>query len=180
VLYIYYSTSECTRIPSPRFYRIAERKLAKLQHSNDLYHGVVLENGELAQYNFPGAVETFLYGISDATGALTGNFIDASGIRRGFSGDTIVESPGAPETYADFVNARGFIAGSYVDADGLYHAYVRTPERRLTTVDFLDPSNLEYFFLHGINDVGTLVGRAKAVGDVPRTYVGSLQHGRQL
>ena len=92
--YIYYSTSECTRIPSPRFYRIDERKLAKLQHSNDLYHGVILENGELAQYNFPGAVETFLYGISDATGALTGNFIDASGIRRGFSGDAIVEFPG--------------------------------------------------------------------------------------
>ena len=31
--------------------------------------------------------------------------------------------------------------------------------------------------MHGINDAGTLVGRAKQVDDVPRTYVGSLQHG---
>ena len=67
------------------------------QDSNGLYHGVVLENGELRQYDFPGAVETFLYGISDSTGALTGNMIDAAGIRRGFSGDTIVEFSGASE-----------------------------------------------------------------------------------
>ena len=36
-------------------------------------------------------------------GALTGSFIDASGVRRGFSGDGIIEYPGAKETYADFV-----------------------------------------------------------------------------
>ena len=54
---------------------------------------------------FPGAVETEIYGISDATGvALTGHFIDAEGVRRGFSGDTIVEVPGALATYADFVS----------------------------------------------------------------------------
>ena len=72
------------------------------QDSNGLYHGVVLENGELRQYDFPGAVETFIYGISDATGALTGNMIDASGVRRGFTGDIIVEVPGASATYAEF------------------------------------------------------------------------------
>ena len=44
------------------------------------YHGVVLENGELHTYNFPDAVQTEIYGISDETGALTGNFIDASGV----------------------------------------------------------------------------------------------------
>ena len=82
------------------------------QDSAGLFHGVVLENGELRQYDFPGAVETQIYGISDTTGALTGNFIDASGVRRGFSGDTIVEFPGALETYADFVNSEGGMVGS--------------------------------------------------------------------
>ena len=147
------------------------------QDSNGLYHGVVLENGELRQYDFPGAVETFLYGISDSTGALTGNMIDASGIRRGFSANTIVEFPGAPATYADFVNASGRMVGSYIDADGIYHPYMRTPGGRFVSLDLPNAEKLEYFFVHGINDAGTLVGRAKPVDDVPRTYVGSLQHG---
>ena len=150
------------------------------QDSAGLHHGVVLDNGELRQYDFPGAVETQIYGISDMTGALTGNFIDAAGVRRGFSGDTIIAPSEATETYTDFVNARGFIAGSYVDADGLYHAYVRTPEHKDTTVDFLDPSTLDYFFLHGITEAWAIVARAKTVGDdVPRTYVGAFRHGLQ-
>ena len=97
------------------------------EDSEGLYHGVILENGELRQYDFPGAVETELWGISDATGALTGNFIDASGVRRGFSGDAIIEFPGATETYADFRELKRRMVGSYVDADGLYHPYIRTP-----------------------------------------------------
>ena len=105
------------------------------EDSNGLHRGVVLANGELRQYDFPNAVQTEIYGISDATGALTGNFIDASGVRRGFSGETIIEAPGASATYADFVNASGRIVGGYIDADGIPHAYVRTPDDRFTTID---------------------------------------------
>ena len=88
------------------FYALGNNGLAAghYQDSDGLYHGVILENGELRQYDFPGAVQTEIYGFSDATGALTGNFIDASGVRRGFSGDIIVEVPEATATYADFVN----------------------------------------------------------------------------
>ncbi len=157
------------------FYALGNNGVAAghYQDSNGLYHGVILENGELRQYDFPGAVETEIYGYSDATGALTGNFIDASGIRRGFSGDTIVEYPEAPETYADFVSWTGHIVGSYVDADGIYHAYMRSSVGRFLSIDLPDALNLEYFFLHGLNRTRTVVGRAKAGGDVPRTYVGS-------
>ncbi len=151
------------------------------EDSDGLYHGVILENGELRQYDFPDAVETFIYGFSDATGALTGSFIDAAGVRRGFSGDEIIEAPEASATYADFVNAAGSIIGSFVDADGLYHAFARTPAGRFIILDYLDPSNLEYFFLHGINDAeGSgvfVIARAKAVGDRPRSYVGSYLYG---
>jgi len=147
------------------------------EDSDGLYHGVILENGELRQYDFPNSVQTEIYGISDATGALTGNFIDTSGIRRGFSGEIIVEYPGASATYADFVNSSGRIVGTYVDDEGLYHTYLFAPDGRFLTVDYLDPSNLEYIFLHGINDATIVVGRAKAVDDVPRTYVGSLRYG---
>ena len=143
------------------------------QTSDGKYHGVVLENGELRQYDFPGAVQTEIYGISDATGALTGNYIDASGVRHGFSGDLIIEPPGAMETYADFASSRGVVGGSYVDADGIYHGYARIPNGDFITTEFPGTANREYFFVHGLTDSAVIVGRAKAVGDVPRTYVGA-------
>ena len=147
------------------------------EDSDGLFHGVVLENGELRQYDFPDAVQTEIYGISDATGALTGNYTDASGIRRGFSGDTIVEPPEASETYADFVNASGRMVGSYIDADGIYHPYVSGQNGRFISLELPQAETFEYFFVHGINDIGILVGRSKRIGGVPRTHVGSLQHG---
>ncbi len=161
------------------FYALGNDGLAAghYEDSEGLYHGVILENGELREYNFPGAVETFIYGYSDATGVFTGSFIDASGVRRGFSGETILEYPGASATYANFVNAQGVVMGSYVDAEGLYHIYVHSPDGRFATAEFLDASTLEYFFVNGITDTRIIVARAKAVGDVPRTYVGSFQHG---
>ena len=141
--------------------------------SDGHHRGVVLENGELRPYDYPGSVETEIWGISDATGALTGNYIDASGVRRGFSGDAIIEYPGAVETYADFV-AAGRLVGSYIDAEGIYHAYIGA-DGKFTSIDLAGAENMEYFFFHGINDAGISVGRAKEVGDVPRTYVGSFR-----
>ena len=136
------------------------------EDSDGLHHGVVLENGELHQYDVPGAVQTEIYGISDETGALTGNFIDDSGVRRGFSGDTIIEFPGASETYADFM-VGGRVAGSYVDADGIYHGYLYTPDGNYTSVDVLGRSDLEYFFIHSINAAGVYVARSKREGGGP-------------
>ena len=161
------------------FYAFGNNGLAAghYEDSDGLYHGVILENGELRQYDFPGAVQTEIYGFSDATGVLTGNFIDDSGVRRGFSGDIIVEVPDAITTYADFVNASGAITGSYVGADDLYYPYVRTPNGTFVFHDYLDSSTLEYFFVHGITDTRIIVARAKAIGDIPRSYVGTSQQG---
>ena len=155
------------------------RAAGHYQDADGMYHGVVLEDGELRQYDFPDSAQTFIYGISDATGALTGNWIDASGVQRGFSGDEIIEFPGARETHAHFVNASGGMVGSYVDADGIYHPYVRTPDGRFLSLDLPRASDLEYFFVHGINDAGVVVARSKLVGDVPRTLVGKFQEGLQ-
>ncbi len=150
------------------------------QDSEGLYHGILLEDGELRQYDFPGAVETQIFGYSDATGALTGNFIDALGVRRGFSGETIIEVSGASATYADFVNWTGNIVGGYADAAGIYHAYVRGVTGRFVYIDLPTALNLEYFFLHSSNESRGVVGRAKEVGDVPRTYVGNPLDLREL
>ena len=157
------------------FYALGNNGIAAghYQDSDGLFHGVILENGELREYNFPDSVETEIYGYSDSTGAFTGNFTDASGIRRGFSGDTIVEFPGASETYADFVSGLGNIVGSYVDAEGTYHAYLRGPGGSFATLGIPEIPNMEYFFLHGINDALVAVGRAKGVDGVPLTFVGN-------
>ncbi len=161
------------------FYAFGNNGLAAghYEDSDGLYHGVILENGELRQYDFPGAVQTEIYGFSDSTEVLTGSFIDDSGVRRGFSGDIIVEVPDATATYADFVNASGAITGSYISADGLYYPYVRTPNGTFVFHDYLDSSTLEYFFVHGITDTRIIIARAKAIGDIPRSYVGTSQQG---
>ena len=170
-----YKTHDFPGAKNTYFYALGNNGVAAghYEDSNGLYHGVILENGELRQYQFPGAVQTEIYGYSDSSGAMTGNFTDASGVRRGFSGDEIIEFPGAVETYADFVSTLGNVVGSYVDAEGRYHAYLRGPGGSFATLDIPAVSNPEYFFLHGISDALNAVGRAKAVGDVPRTYAGN-------
>ncbi len=162
------------------FYALSNdgRAAGHYQDSEGFYHGVILEKGVLMQYDFPGAVETKIYGISDETGALTGNFTDAQGVRRGFTGDTVIEVPGASETFADFV-AAGRLVGSYVDADGLYHGYIHT-HGQFTFIDLADVKNLEYYFFHAINTAGIFVARSKRIDDVPRTYIGSARGRSEL
>ena len=149
------------------------------EDSDGLYHGVVLEDGELRQYDFPGAVQTFIYGLSDATGILTGSFIDTSGVRRGFSGDLIIEYPEASATYADFTNAEGGVIGSFVDSQGVFYPFIRNPDGRFLSLELPHAAQFEYFFLPGANDIGVVIARAKLKGDIPRTAVGTLQHGLQ-
>ena len=163
------------------FYTLGNSGIAAgyYQDSDGLHHGVVLENGVLRRYDFPGAVQTEIYGISDATGVLTGNYIDASGVRRGFSGDEIIEFPGASETYAESVNATGGMVGSYVGADGLFHPYIRTRNGRFVSLDLSRAERLEFYFVHGINDAMVVVSRAKPVDGVTHTYVGTFRDGLQ-
>ena len=147
------------------------------EDSEGRHRGIVLENGELRQYDFPGSVETEIYGISDATGALTGNWIDAAGVRRGFTGDIIVEYPGASETFADFINASGGMVGSYVGEDGTYTPYLRAADGRYVSFSLPTQETYEFFYVHGQTDTKISVARGKVVGEVPRTYVGSFLGG---
>ena len=140
--------------------------------SDGLYHGVVLdENGELKQYDFPGATQTFIYGISDETGALSGNIVDAAGVFHAFSGDLIITFPGAVNTYGDYVNAAGAVVGSYIDADGMFHGFIRHPDGSFSTIDLPEMPNLEYLFVNTITDAGVIGFRAKAVNDILRSYI---------
>ena len=138
---------------------------------DDIYHGVILEGGELQQYDFPGAAETHIYGLSDETGALSGNIVDAAGVSHAFSGDLIITFPGAVNTYGDFVNAAGAVVGSYVDADGMFHGFIRHPDGSFTTIDLPKMPNLDFLFVNTITDLGLIGFRAKAVNDILRSYI---------
>ena len=138
---------------------------------DDLYHGVILEGGELQQYDFPGAAETNIYGLSDETGALSGNIVDETGVSHAFSGDLIITFPGAVNTYGDFVNAAGAVVGSYVDADGMFHGFIRHPDGSFTTIDLPEMPNLEFLFVNTITDHGLIGFRAKAANDILRSYI---------
>ena len=147
------------------------------EDSEGLHHGVILEDGELRQYDFPDAVQTEIYGISDATGVLTGSWIDAAGVQRGFTGNIILEFPGATATFADFVNSAGNMFGSYIDTDGIFQEYAYSADGRYIAFDLANAENLEFFYVHGYNDAKTRVARGKVVGDVTRTYLGTFVDG---
>ena len=148
------------------------------EDSEGLHHGVILEDGEMRQYDFPDAIQTEIYGISDATGVLTGNWIDAAGVQRGFTGDIILEFPKATATFADFVNSIGNLFGSYIDADGIFQEFAYTAaDGRYIAFDLANAENLEFFYVHGYNDAKIRVARGKAFGDVIRTYLGTFVDG---
>ncbi len=136
-----------------------------------VYHGVILEGGELRQYDFPGAAETHIYGISDETGALSGNIVDEAGSTHAFSGELIITFPGAVNTYGDFVNAAGAVVGSYIDADGMFHGFMRDPDGNFTTIDLPEMPNLQFLFVNTITDAGVVGFRAKAANDILRSYI---------
>ena len=147
------------------------------EDSEGLHRGIILQDGVLRQYDFPGAVETEIYGISDAMGVLTGTWIDAAGVPRGFTGDTILEFPGATATFADFVNSAGNMFGSYIDTDGIFQEFAYSSDGRYIAFDLANAENLEFFYVHGYNDAKTRVARGKVVGDVTRTYLGTFVDG---
>ena len=157
-----------------RFYALGNNGVAAghYKDSEGLYHGVVLDaNGELKQYDFPGAAETHIYGLSDETGALSGNVVDAAGVSHAFSGELTITFPGAVNTYGDFVNAAGAVVGSYTDANGRPHGFIRNPDGSFTTIDVPAMPNLEFLFVNTITDFGVVAFRAKAVNDILRSYL---------
>ena len=149
----------------------AGRAAGHYKGTDELYHGVIMEDGELTQYDFPGATQTFIYGMSDETGALSGNIVDEAGVTRAFSGDLTITFPGAVTTYGDFVNAAGAVVGSYIDADGKPHGFIRNPDGSFTTIDIPEMPDIEFLFVNTVTDAGVIGFRAKAVNDILRSYI---------
>ena len=149
----------------------ARQTVGYYQDVNEISHGVIVQDGELTQFNFLGASETEIFGISE-TGQLIGDIFDAAGIIHGFVGDAQFDVPNATITYADDINAGGILVGSYIDVAGIHHGYTRHADGSFTNIEYSGQlSNLEYFFMNAINDAGVALFRAKEVDDVERSYI---------
>ena len=74
--------------------------------SDEVDHGVIVQDAELTQFDFPGAAQTEIYGISE-TGILAGNIIDAAGVIHGFMGDMQIDVPRGDKNLCGPCECRG-------------------------------------------------------------------------
>jgi len=123
------------------------------------YHGFVLQGTRFTAVNYPGAINTFLYGTNKG-GAIVGGFVSSS-ISDGFEFTngklTELHFPGALNTSANGISNLGVIVGEY-DFDGInLHGFILQNGTYLT-VDDPDKNNAFGTILLGINSAGVVVG----------------------
>jgi len=108
---------------------------------------------------------------------VAGYYADASGAYHGFIYEygtyTIVDMPGAEDTYPDGINNRGIIQGQIFDAAGVAEGFVATSGGVFTAVNFPGP---EMTAVVGINDRADLCGTYWASWSGPfKAFVAILQ-----
>ncbi|HEY3638203.1 MAG TPA: hypothetical protein VGK90_08610 [Rhizomicrobium sp.] len=99
-------------------------------------------------------------GINDM-GAVTGNYIDASGNAHGFVRDSkgviaIFDPTGSIETEPQAIDGKGSVAGRYMDQNYIYHGFVRAPDGTITS---FDPSHSTYTNAIAMGGAGVIVGQ---------------------
>lgn len=117
-------------------------------------------------------------------GAIAGIYTDSNYVYHGFlrtsdgnfksfnapgAGKGSGQGTGCPSDCPVSLNNRGAITGVYIDAQNVYHVYLRSPEGNTVTVQ---PVGSTFTFPAGINDLGTIAGY---YADAKGVYHGFLQ-----
>ena len=115
---------------------------------------------------------TLAFGIN-ASGAILGNYADASIVLHGFlrapdGAITTIDAPGAATgygqgTHAGGLNNAGEITGSYVDVNNANHGYLRTRSGAITTFDAPGAGT--------DSGQGTVPGNINSAGEIGGYYV---------
>jgi len=133
-------------------------------------HGFVYEKGNFVHLDYPGALDTFPYGIN-SRGDIVGNWAtDQSTVGHGFlfsRGQIFsIDAPDAvPDgTAATGINEKGQIAGSFIGEDGNSHGFLAEGSV-FTTLDCAEAANTSVW---GINSAGQIAGTC----DVPGQRLG--------
>jgi hypothetical protein len=129
--------------------------------SDNELHSFFLSNGTFTQYDVPGALETNLLSINDASDFTGGFDPDGSGIFQAFIsvGGTLTSFsvPGALSTFAyELNNSNQLVVGYYIDS-GILHGYFRDANGALHFP--IDPTGSVATVLFGLNDRNWVVGR---------------------
>lgn len=90
---------------------------------------------------------------------MAGYFADKNGVYHGFLKEygtcTIINYPGATETFPDGLNNRGIMQGQIYDTAGAAEGFLATPGGRFAIVNYPGAENTA---LVGINDRGDVCG----------------------
>lgn len=129
-------------------------------------HGFVFEKGNFAHLDYPGALDTFPYGIN-SRGDIVGNWdTDQSTVGHGFvfsRGQIFsIDVPDAvPDgTAATGINEQGQIVGSYIAEDGNSHGFLAEGST-FNTLDCAEEANTSIW---GINSAGQIAGTCDVAG----------------
>jgi hypothetical protein len=160
------------------------------QDSSLVFHGFLrYADGSFATFDAPGAGTgagqgTLGYGIN-SNGEITGLFFDANNVYHGFVRDpngsiTTLDAPGAGTgtfqgTFTSLtaiagaaINSKGEVAESLVDANNVYHGFVRDPNGVFTTFEAPGESNTNFFpgtSAVAINSAGDITGQFSVATD---------------
>lgn len=144
--------------------------------SNYGTHGFVRSPaGQFTNFDIPGADPVVGCTCPDAIndfGVVTGYYIDTNGVSHGFvrtpdGTNTEFDDPGAGSlanqgqgTTPQQINNFGAVTGYYIDANGLSHGFVRTPDGKITNFDEPEAGTGAYqgTTAGSINDFGLIAG----------------------
>ncbi len=154
---------------------------------NFVHHSFVRNaEGKMKTFDVPGAGTGTYQGTGcpgcalglNQLGAIAGIYSDANSVNHGFlrSSDgkfTTFDAPGAGTDsdegtgcFSDCnvsLNDWGAITGTYIDANFVFHGYLRSPNGKFATVD---PRGSIFTSPSGINDLGTITGTYVDANDV--------------
>ncbi len=114
-------------------------------------------------------------------GAIAGNYYDASSVTHGFlltpyGKMTTFDAPGAGTgagqgtypLYTTCLNPAGAIVGSYIDANNVYHGFLRNPNGTIATIDV---PGAQATFPNSINLEGAISGQYIDANSVNHGFV---------
>ena len=155
--------------------------------SNNVNHGFLrTPTGTIVRFDVPlagtDAGQGTLPESINPAGAITGAYTDGAGLTHGFVRSpegtiTTFDAPGAAippslcspgiicsnGTQAAAINTAGAISGQVVDANGIYHGFLRSPDGTITTFDAVgagtNPGQGTFVtFTDGLNQAGEVAG----------------------
>jgi hypothetical protein len=141
---------------------------------NLVHHGLVRTRaGKLITYDVSGAQATGCPGCSSGLnqwGTIAGIYSDANSVNHGYlrssdgkfttfdapgAGTDVDEGTGCPSDCPTSLNDFGAVTGTYIDANFVFHGYLRSPNGIIVTVD---PVDSIFTLSSGINDFGVVTG----------------------